>query len=59
MNYVLESLALGGVDETILFCCRDGAKIKEHLRLVYFTDYIIMFRVQKITITEFTSSGMW
>ncbi|KAI8440241.1 hypothetical protein MSG28_001620 [Choristoneura fumiferana] len=32
VNYVLESLALGGVDETILFCCHDGAKIKEHLR---------------------------
>ncbi|XP_063379700.1 translation initiation factor eIF2B subunit epsilon [Cydia fagiglandana] len=32
VNYVLESLAFGGVDEVILFCCNDGIKIKEHLR---------------------------
>ncbi|XP_053599971.1 translation initiation factor eIF2B subunit epsilon [Plodia interpunctella] len=32
IDYVLESLALGGVGETILFCSEDGAKVKEHLR---------------------------
>ncbi|KAM3967996.1 eukaryotic translation initiation factor 2B subunit epsilon [Aphomia sociella] len=32
INYVLESLALGGVGETILFCCQEGSKVKEHLR---------------------------
>ncbi|XP_068627611.1 translation initiation factor eIF2B subunit epsilon [Battus philenor] len=31
IDYVLESLGLGGVDETILFCCHDGPKIKEHI----------------------------
>ncbi|XP_026765350.2 translation initiation factor eIF-2B subunit epsilon [Galleria mellonella] len=32
IDNVLESLALGGVGETILFCCQDGSKVKEHLR---------------------------
>ncbi|XP_059060000.1 translation initiation factor eIF-2B subunit epsilon [Achroia grisella] len=32
IDYVLESLALGGVGETILFCCQDGTRVKEHLR---------------------------
>ncbi|KAI5636697.1 eIF4-gamma/eIF5/eIF2-epsilon domain-containing protein [Phthorimaea operculella] len=32
LDYTLESLALGGVGETILFCCQDGAKIKEHIK---------------------------
>ncbi|KAL4708806.1 hypothetical protein ACJJTC_011770 [Scirpophaga incertulas] len=31
IDYLLESLALGGVDEAILFCCQDGFKIKEYL----------------------------
>ncbi|CAG9791992.1 unnamed protein product [Diatraea saccharalis] len=33
IDYVLESLALGGVGETILFCCENGPKIKEYLKL--------------------------
>ncbi|XP_030032331.2 translation initiation factor eIF-2B subunit epsilon [Manduca sexta] len=32
IDYVLESLALGGVDETILFCCQYGNKIKEYVK---------------------------
>ncbi|XP_049865446.1 translation initiation factor eIF-2B subunit epsilon [Pectinophora gossypiella] len=32
LDYTLESLALGGVGETILFCCQDGAKIKDHIK---------------------------
>ncbi|KAL0839585.1 hypothetical protein ABMA28_016275 [Loxostege sticticalis] len=32
IDYVLESLSLGGVGETILFCTQDGSKVKEHLR---------------------------
>ncbi|KPJ01975.1 Translation initiation factor eIF-2B subunit epsilon [Papilio xuthus] len=32
IDYVLESLGLGGVGETILFCCQDGPKIKEHIK---------------------------
>ncbi|XP_013185586.2 translation initiation factor eIF-2B subunit epsilon [Amyelois transitella] len=32
IDYVLESLALGGVGETILFCCQDGVKVKEYLK---------------------------
>ncbi|CAH2063204.1 unnamed protein product, partial [Iphiclides podalirius] len=32
IDYVLESLGLGGVGETILFCCNDGPKIKEHIK---------------------------
>ncbi|CAG4964568.1 unnamed protein product [Parnassius apollo] len=32
IDYVLESLLLGGVGETILFCCQDGPKIKEYIK---------------------------
>lgn len=32
INFVLESLAQGGVGETILFCCQDGQKIKDYVR---------------------------
>ncbi|XP_026326521.1 translation initiation factor eIF-2B subunit epsilon isoform X2 [Hyposmocoma kahamanoa] len=32
LDYVLEALALGGVGETILFCCQDSSKIKEHIK---------------------------
>ncbi|XP_063823396.1 translation initiation factor eIF2B subunit epsilon [Ostrinia nubilalis] len=32
IDYVLESLSLGGVGETVLFCTQDGSKIKDHLR---------------------------
>ncbi|KAJ0179353.1 hypothetical protein K1T71_005065 [Dendrolimus kikuchii] len=32
IDFVLESLALGGVGETILFCCESGVKIKEHIK---------------------------
>lgn len=32
IDYVLESLALGGVGEAILFCCQNGQKIKEHVQ---------------------------
>lgn len=32
VDYVLESLALGGVGETILFCTQHGPQFKEHLR---------------------------
>lgn len=31
VNFVLDSLAQGGVDETILFCCRDGPRVKEYV----------------------------
>ncbi|KPJ16936.1 Translation initiation factor eIF-2B subunit epsilon [Papilio machaon] len=33
IDYVLESLGLGGVGETILFCCQDGPTIKEHIKM--------------------------
>ncbi|XP_075972904.1 translation initiation factor eIF2B subunit epsilon-like [Anticarsia gemmatalis] len=32
IDYTLESLAQGGVGETILFCCQDGQKIKDYIR---------------------------
>lgn len=32
IDYILESLALGGVGETILFCCQDGIKIREYVK---------------------------
>ncbi|CAH0397468.1 unnamed protein product [Chilo suppressalis] len=33
IDYVLESLSLGGVGETILFCCENGSKVKEYIRM--------------------------
>ncbi|CAG9091814.1 unnamed protein product [Plutella xylostella] len=32
VDYILESLAQGGVGETILFCCENGSKIKEYIK---------------------------
>ncbi|XP_034825426.1 translation initiation factor eIF2B subunit epsilon [Maniola hyperantus] len=32
IDYVLESLVSGGVGETILFCCQDAPKIKDHIK---------------------------
>ncbi|XP_026747180.1 translation initiation factor eIF-2B subunit epsilon [Trichoplusia ni] len=32
INYILESLAHGGVGEVILFCCQDGPSIKDYIR---------------------------
>ncbi|GBP63204.1 Translation initiation factor eIF-2B subunit epsilon [Eumeta japonica] len=32
IDFVLESLAQGGVGETILFCCQDVQNIKDHIK---------------------------
>ncbi|VVC89134.1 unnamed protein product [Leptidea sinapis] len=32
LNYVLDSLLIGGVGEVILFCCQDASKIRTHVK---------------------------
>ncbi|KAH1027615.1 translation initiation factor eIF-2B subunit epsilon isoform X1 [Dendroctonus ponderosae] len=32
IDYTLEFLSLGGIDETFLFCCKHAAKIKAHIK---------------------------
>lgn len=35
IDYALESLSLGGVEETFLFCCTHVDRIKDHIRFVH------------------------
>lgn len=51
IDYVLESLAQGGVGETILFSCQHGSKIKEHIKKCFEkkSSWTLIMEVQVLT----------